>query len=152
LPRTGQSGSEDLALADSAGVPDPIASGVPSVVAPTPLRPHASAEGHAARVRPKRIFDGRGWTITCLAADALMLVLAVVAALIGAHAAHVHAPAPGLAWLFPPLVIGLLAIRGLYRHKISVQYLDEAGHVVGACSVAAMVIIAFVAFTDGVTG
>jgi len=70
LPRTGQSGSEDLALADSAGVPDPIASGVPSVVAPTPLRPHASAEGHAARVRPKRIFDGRGWTITCLAADA----------------------------------------------------------------------------------
>ena len=152
MPRTGQSGSEDLALADSAGAPDPIASGVPSVVAPTPLRPHASAEGHAARVRPKRIFDGRGWTITCLAADALMLVLAVVAALIGAHAAHVHAPAPGLAWLFPPLVIGLLAIRGLYRHKISVQYLDEAGHVVGACSVAAMVIIAFVAFTDGVTG
>jgi exopolysaccharide biosynthesis polyprenyl glycosylphosphotransferase len=90
--------------------------------------------------------------VTSITADLLMLVLAVTAALIGANAAHVHAAQPLLAWAFPPLVIGLLAIRGLYRHKIAVQYLDEAGHVVGACSVAAMTIIALVAFTDGVTG
>ena len=50
-------------------------------------------------------------------------------------------------WLFPPIVIGLLALRGLYRTKIRVQILDEAGHVVGATSVAAMIIVAFSAFT-----
>jgi exopolysaccharide biosynthesis polyprenyl glycosylphosphotransferase len=99
-----------------------------------------------------RILAGRGWTITSVASDAVMLVLAVVAALLGANAAHVHAAAPELAWAFPPLVIGLLTIRGLYRQKITMQYLDEVGHVVGACSVAAMVIIALVAFTSGVAG
>ncbi|HEX8075002.1 MAG TPA: sugar transferase [Thermoleophilaceae bacterium] len=102
--------------------------------------------------RAGRFLEGRAWVVTSLSADVLMLVLAVAAALIGANAAHVHAPEPGLVWAFPPVVIGLLAIRGLYRHKIAVQFLDEAGHVVGACSVAAMVIIALVAFTDGVTG
>ncbi|MEA2375682.1 MAG: hypothetical protein QOD53_2145, partial [Thermoleophilaceae bacterium] len=102
--------------------------------------------------RAGRLLEGRAWVVTSITADLLMLVLAVTAALIGANAAHVHAAQPLLAWAFPPLVIGLLAIRGLYRHKIAVQYLDEAGHVVGACSVAAMTIIALVAFTDGVTG
>ena len=77
-----------------------------------------------------------------------MLLLAVAAALVGAEAADVHATA-WPAFLFPPLVMGLLAIRGLYRPKITVQYLDEVGHVVGACSVAAMSIIAVSVFTAG---
>jgi exopolysaccharide biosynthesis polyprenyl glycosylphosphotransferase len=77
-----------------------------------------------------------------------MLLLAVGAALLGASAADVHATEwPAL--LFPPLVIALLAIRGVYRPKITVQYLDELGHVVGACSVAAMTIIAVSVFTAG---
>ena len=42
-------------------------------------------------------------------------------------------------WLFPPLVIGFLALRGMYRPKITLRILDEAAHVVGATSVAAMV-------------
>ncbi|MEA2309976.1 MAG: hypothetical protein QOI65_2262 [Thermoleophilaceae bacterium] len=99
-----------------------------------------------------RILGRRAWTTLSVVADASMLLLAVGAALLGANAAHVHAAAPELAWAFPPLVVGLLAIRGLYRQKISMQYLDEVGHVVGACSVAAMVIIALVAFTGGVAG
>ena len=121
-------------------------------MADVPPSETAAAARTGRAVGPRGIFEGRRWVITSVAADALMLILAVVAALIGANAAHVHAAEPVLAWAFPPLVIGLLAIRGLYRQKLSVQYLDEAGHVVGACSVAAMVIIAVVAFTDGVTG
>jgi exopolysaccharide biosynthesis polyprenyl glycosylphosphotransferase len=92
------------------------------------------------------VLDGRGWTITSVAADALMLVLAVVAALIGADAAGVSTDTFAV-WLFPPIVIGLMALRGLYRSKIRVQILDEAGHVVGATSVAAMIIVALTAFT-----
>ena len=154
MGRSGHSASEDLALAESAGADELIAHAGPATVADAETRPsETAAAGRTGRaVGPRGIFEGRGWVITSVAADALMLILAVVAALIGANAAHVHAAEPVLAWAFPPLVIGLLAIRGLYRQKLSVQYLDEAGHVVGACSVAAMVIIAVVAFTDGVTG
>jgi exopolysaccharide biosynthesis polyprenyl glycosylphosphotransferase len=94
------------------------------------------------------MLEGANWTKTALASDAFMLVLAVAAALVGAQAADVHA-ATWPAFLFPPIVIGLLAIRGLYRPKITVQFLDEVGHVVGACSVAAMSIIAVAVFTSG---
>ena len=80
-----------------------------------------------------------------MTADALMLVLAVVAALVGAGRAGVDAHTASV-WLFPPLVIALLALRGMYRPKIRVQTIDEAGHVVAATSVAAMVILAFSAF------
>jgi exopolysaccharide biosynthesis polyprenyl glycosylphosphotransferase len=117
--------------------------------------PVGRGTGDAARRRPagpSRILRGRAWTITSVVADGLMLVLAVIAALIGARAAHVHAAAPELVWAFPPLVVALLAIRGLYRGKITMQYLDEVGHVVGACSVSAMLIIALVAFGGSVAG
>jgi exopolysaccharide biosynthesis polyprenyl glycosylphosphotransferase len=77
-----------------------------------------------------------------------MLVLAVVAAQVGANAADVNASIlPAL--VFPPLVIGMLAIRGLYRPKITPDYFDEVGHVVGACSVAAMALIASAVFVSG---
>ena len=99
--------------------------------------------------RARRLLSGRAWTTASVIADGLMLVLAVIAALIGANAANVHASAPGLVWIFPPAVVTLLAIRGVYRQKITMQYLDEVGHVVGACSVAAMIIIAPVAFFAG---
>ena len=94
------------------------------------------------------MLEGRSWTITAVCADGLMLLLAVAAALVGAEAADVHAAA-WPAFLFPPLVMGLLAIRGVYRAKITNQYLDEVGHVVGACSVAAMSIIAVSVFIAG---
>jgi FlaA1/EpsC-like NDP-sugar epimerase len=98
------------------------------------------------RPRRRHALQGRGWTITSVAADALMLVLAVGAALLGAREAGVSSDFP-MIWVFPPLVIGLLALRGMYRNKLRAQMLDEAGHVVGATSVAAMIIIAVSAFT-----
>jgi exopolysaccharide biosynthesis polyprenyl glycosylphosphotransferase len=156
MPGPGQR-TEDLALADSARQVDPSAE-EPGSATEDLLKGALPAKGAShERRRPRasgagRILAGRGWTITSVVADAVMLILAVVAALIGANAAHLHAAAPELVWALPPLVVGLLAIRGLYRPKITMQYLDEVGHVVGACSVAAMVIIALVAFTGGVAG
>ncbi|MEA2481705.1 MAG: hypothetical protein QOJ07_3627 [Thermoleophilaceae bacterium] len=100
----------------------------------------------ASPPRRRHVLEGRGWTATSVSADAVMLILAVAAALIGAGPAGVHAGTATI-WVFPPLVIGLLALRGMYRNKIRVQMLDEAGHVVGATSVAAMVVIALTAFT-----
>ena len=96
--------------------------------------------------RRRHLLQGRGWTLTSIGADALMLVLAVAAALLGADEAGVPADSTAI-WVFPPLVIGLLALRGIYRSKLRVQMLDEAGHVVGATSVAAMIIIALSALT-----
>src|SRR3954468_14441344 len=148
--------SEDLALADSARSDRHTREGTPDEA--QDLLKGALPTGGARDLTRRRatgaarILAGRGWTVTAVVADTVMLVLAVVAALIGANAAHVHAAAPELAWAFPPLVVALLAIRGLYRPKIAAQYLDEVGHVVGACSVAAMVIIALVVFTANAEG
>ena len=96
--------------------------------------------------RRRHVLQGRGWIVASIGADALMLYLAVAAALIGAEQAGVRADSAAI-WVFPPLVIALLALRGMYRSKLRVQMLDEAGHVVGATSVAAMVIIALSALT-----
>ena len=141
MPGTGHSRRDELALAETASVPRAIredegaAAGGATAETPPGDLPTARRRSRAG------ILEGRAWTVTALCADAFMLVLAVAAALFGAQAADVHAAA-WPAFLFPPIVIGLLAIRGLYRQKITVQYLDELGHVVGACSVAAMSIIA----------
>ncbi|MEA2405695.1 MAG: hypothetical protein QOE08_2342, partial [Thermoleophilaceae bacterium] len=111
------------------------------------------ASSSRSRPRGRRLLDGRGWTITSLASDALFLVLAVVSAVVGAGAAGVSDTGQTLTWLlFPPIVIGLLALRGMYRRKLTLRILDEAGHVVGACSVAAMVLIALVGFTSDAGG
>ena len=154
MPGTGQRRREDLALAASASPADTAEqTGRPLTDEPlSPAPPDAEqnqAEPGRLTVRARRVLSGSGWTATAVTADAVMLVLAVVAALIGANAAHVHASESWLAWTFPPIVVALLAIRGLYRPKITMQYLDEVGHVVGACSVAAMIIIALVAFFSG---
>src|SRR3954470_3604535 len=104
--------------------------------------------------RPSRIgalMTGRGLMLTTLGTDAVMLLLAVGAALIGAKAAHIPSGGSGIVWAFPPLVIGFLALRGMYRAKITLRILDEAAHVVGATSVAAMSIVAVATFLGGTT-
>jgi exopolysaccharide biosynthesis polyprenyl glycosylphosphotransferase len=94
---------------------------------------------------------GRGLVATTIVTDAVMLLLAAVAALVGAKAAHIPSAGNWIVWLFPPLVIGFLALRGMYRPKITLRILDEAAHVVGATSVAAMVIVAVATFLGGTT-
>jgi exopolysaccharide biosynthesis polyprenyl glycosylphosphotransferase len=94
---------------------------------------------------------GRGLVVTTVATDAVMLLLAVGASLVGAKAAHIGTGTGGIVWLFPPLVMGFLALRGMYRPKLTVRILDEAAHVVGATSVAAMAIVAVATFLGGST-
>ncbi|MEA2142678.1 MAG: hypothetical protein QOI64_1108 [Solirubrobacteraceae bacterium] len=105
----------------------------------------------ARRPRRRHVLQGRGWTVASIIADSAMLCLAVAAALIGANAAGIDDHTAAV-WAFPPIVIGLMALRGMYRSKLRVQMLDEAGHVVGATSVAAMIIIAATAFASGTGG
>ncbi len=93
------------------------------------------------------LLAGRRRVQAALFADAFVLLLAVGAALLGAASAHVSTQGRVVVWLFPPLVIVLLAIRGMYRSKITLRILDEAGHVVGACSVAAMTVLALAVIT-----
>ena len=129
----------------------------PHAVAPEPPAPSG---GHSAPGTPEEprspnrlavMFTGRGLIATTIATDALMLLLAVGAALVGAKAAHIQLGGSGIVWVFPPLVIGFLALRGMYRSKITLTILDEAAHVVGATSVAAMVVVAIATFLGGTT-
>jgi exopolysaccharide biosynthesis polyprenyl glycosylphosphotransferase len=94
---------------------------------------------------------GRGLIATTVVTDTLMLLLAVGAALVGAQAAKIPSGGTAIVWLFPPLVVGFLTLRGMYRPKITLRILDEAAHVVGATSVAAMVIVAVATFLGGTT-
>src|SRR4051794_21177198 len=135
--------TSDVSNARAAALPDEL---------DETFAPEAAVEPGAPR--PSRIgalMTGRGLMLTTLGTDAVMLLLAVGAALIGAKAAHIPSGGSGIVWAFPPLVIGFLALRGMYRPKITLRILDEAAHVVGATSVAAMVIVAVATFLGGTT-
>jgi exopolysaccharide biosynthesis polyprenyl glycosylphosphotransferase len=109
-----------------------------------------SAESAPAkrRERMRRGFmTGRGLTWVTVTLDVVMLALAIAAALVGANAAQVDVNGAMLIWVYPPIVIGLLALRGMYRQKITLRILDEAGHVIGANSVAAMVVVSLAAMS-----
>src|SRR4051812_8560177 len=97
------------------------------------------------------MMSGRGLVLTTIAPDAVMLLLAAAAALVGAKAADIPSGGNWIVWLFPPLVVGFLALRGMYRPKITLRILDDSAHVVGATSVAAMVIVAVATFLGGTT-
>jgi exopolysaccharide biosynthesis polyprenyl glycosylphosphotransferase len=113
------------------------------------LHPPVAESSTASRTRLTALMTGRGLVLTTVTVDALMLILAATAALVGARAAHIPSGGWGIVWLFPPLVIGFLTIRGMYRPKITLRILDEAAHVVGATSVAAMIIVAVATFLGG---
>src|SRR3954467_14154029 len=105
----------------------------------------------AGTPRINALLAGRGLIVTTVVTDAVMLLLAAAAALVGAKAANIPSGGNWIVWLFPPLVVGFLALRGMYRPKITLRILDEAAHVVGATSVAAMVIVAVATFLGGTT-
>jgi exopolysaccharide biosynthesis polyprenyl glycosylphosphotransferase len=98
--------------------------------------------------RAQRLLEGRGSTRTRLALDAILLAGAAGAAVAGARAAGVHHHAEYLAWLFPPLTIVLLAIRGMYSPTRRMTVLDGAAQILGATSFAAMLLLAAPALAD----
>jgi exopolysaccharide biosynthesis polyprenyl glycosylphosphotransferase len=111
-----------------------VESDAPAVTSPSP--------------RPRRkLLTGRGLIALTAGVDVAMLICAVGAAVLGAQAADVDIPSVTLIWFYPALAVGLLALRGMYRSRFTLRILDEAAHVVGANSVAAMFIVALAAFT-----
>ena len=131
------------------------ASGAAQVGAPlaglrTPSRWEAiegAAQGHPAR---RLLFHGRGLSLLRLCTDALTVGLGTASAVLGAPQAQSHGEAIGLVWLFPPLVLALMTIHGLYRDSIQPRALDEIGRVLAVTSLAAIALIAAVAlvYTD----
>jgi len=99
------------------------------------------------RSRAQALFEGAGWSYLRFGTDALMLALAVGAARLGAPDFALR-EAPGLVWTFPVLVLALLAARGMYARRLEVRLLDKTVHVVGATSLAGILIIAVAAFVE----
>ena len=93
------------------------------------------------------VFEGPGWVIARLVTDVLLLILAIVCARVGAPDAAVDREA-GIIWLFPPLVVLLLAARGLYGRSLAVRMLDKSLQVVSATSLAAISLVAVAAFVE----
>src|SRR5918997_4854790 len=64
--------------------------------------PRDSVAGRAAGGRRgvDRIFDGRGWSVARVGTDAVLLVLGVGAAHVGAPAAGISSDQGGLEWAF----------------------------------------------------
>jgi exopolysaccharide biosynthesis polyprenyl glycosylphosphotransferase len=136
----GQLSASELRYAPVSGAPagltEPLA---PAIVgAPFPT---------AARQPLPAFLEGRGWSLSCLALDATMLALAVAAALFGANAAGIVTSAGSGVWLFPALVMAMLAVRGMYKPRIQLRALDDITRVISTTSISAMSIIAIGVFS-----
>ncbi len=102
----------------------------------------------ARRLDMAWLLDGPGFSWLRFGVDVLMLALSVGAAIAGAHAAKV--PLDGLValYFFPPVVLVLLYVRGMYKRTLSVSILDGLLPVLSGIAVAAMACLAVEVFTD----
>jgi exopolysaccharide biosynthesis polyprenyl glycosylphosphotransferase len=108
--------------------------------------------GHRARrLGPERLLTGRGFIRLLFTVDAVMLLLAVMAAVVGARAAGIPADLELELLLFPPLALLLLYVRGMYRPRLRILILDGIGTTLSAVSVAAMVSVVVMVFTGAST-
>jgi exopolysaccharide biosynthesis polyprenyl glycosylphosphotransferase len=95
-----------------------------------------------------RLLDGRVWSQARLLVDALVLCLS-------ATAAFYAAPMPrwgGAGWLaavFPALTLVILHVRQDPDDRLDATILDTAGHVLGAASLSAMLMVATGSITGG---
>ena len=131
-----------------------------TVLQPTPPVQKPPGPGHVSeeqggrprrrlRVRPltdarslaRRVSRRRRYAITRAGNDAIALLLAAVASVLGAH--YGDATPPDLGWLALHLVVVgvLLSARGAYRFRLQVSPLENLRGVVGPTATAAMVIL-----------
>ena len=94
------------------------------------------------------LLEAPGVTNTRFVLDALMLIGAAGAAVGGARAAGVPHDAEFLAYLFAPLTMLLLGLRGMYRPAQHLSLLDGAAHILGATSAGAMVLLGLQALSE----
>src|SRR5918992_1012825 len=107
------------------------------------------AEPASLRVRlAQQLLQGRGWTLLHVALDVLLLGLAVAAAWLGAPDSVNPEGGEVLMLLFPPVTLGLFALRGLYRGDLQVRIYDDVGTVVAATSLAAAGLMAAATFVE----
>jgi exopolysaccharide biosynthesis polyprenyl glycosylphosphotransferase len=83
------------------------------------------------------------WELARPLVDAAMLLVACLAAVIGAEAAGVGGPPPASLLAFAALVLLLLALRGTYRRRIRPELLENLRGVLAATSLAAMTVLSF---------
>ena len=87
------------------------------------------------------LLEGAGWLWVRPVLDALMLFAAVAIAVRWPHA-HVPTSAGWPLLVFPPAVMAMLALRGMYAQRLRVSILDGVAPVVSAVSFGAMALIA----------
>jgi len=89
----------------------------------------------APRTRLERLLQGRSWTALRVGFDALLVAVGVAAIILRAPGAD--ADETTLPLLFAPLMIGMLALAGHYKHEFQLKIIDGVVRVVGATSLAA---------------
>jgi exopolysaccharide biosynthesis polyprenyl glycosylphosphotransferase len=119
----------------------------------SPLAPRVTAgehlpdfEGDRAHLLA-RLLGRRGWVWTRLAADVTLLVLAVVAARLGAPDA-IGDDGRLLVWALPPATIAVFALRGLYGNAIEGGAFDVVAKMVACTSLVAISFVAAAALVS----
>ena len=95
--------------------------------------------------KARALFQGGGWVAARMVSDGLMLFAAVLLAGGAAGASGLRPPDRLLTAVLPLMVVGLLALRGLYRRDWRMHMLDAGRHIISATSLAAMSSIALAA-------
>jgi exopolysaccharide biosynthesis polyprenyl glycosylphosphotransferase len=96
----------------------------------------------------RSLFAGRGWLRLRIATDVVLLLMGVAAAVLGAPAEHESLRGGWLVWAFPPLVLLLMALSGMYRDTIQVRLAEGVARVLAATSLAAVMLIAGAALLE----
>jgi len=113
--------------------------------------PRGKARGLALpfeRTRAHTLFESRAWTAVRLASDVLWLSIAVAVAAFTVEPSGDDAADWPLLLLYPPTVIALLAVRGLYRRDAHVPLVDGALRIFGLTSAAGMSLLALMALVE----
>jgi exopolysaccharide biosynthesis polyprenyl glycosylphosphotransferase len=95
-----------------------------------------------------RWFAGAGWQRLRVLGDVFALLAALACARLAAPDSVVAEESSTLLWLYPPVALGVLTLRGMYRENLKLRTLDEVMRIVAATSLAAMLIIAGGALFD----
>ena len=96
----------------------------------------------------RSLFAGAGWLRLRIGSDIVLLLMGVGAAILGAPAEQESLLGGWLVWAFPPLVLLIMAVSGMYRDTIQVKLAEGITRVVAATSLAAVTLIAGAALFD----
>ncbi len=142
----------------TAAAPRPLPRHLPTASGlnlPTSALPagHVEHEHHAARAALRAratpadgwlewLLEGAGWTWLRLLVDATMLSVAVVVAVRWPHEPiTMEAASTWPLAVFPPAVMGMLALRGMYARSLRVSIIDGVAPVISGISFGAMALV-----------